>query len=75
MYKLTYRNVPNNIKVEEYCFWQKQEARRLFIDEEGDLELISCEYLHPFPIWSLDFWKYFWLCFTNYTVQKDWEKK
>lgn len=71
MYKLTYINVPNNIKVEEYCFWDSQEKRRLFIDEEGDLELVSCEKLMP-PFGTLEFWKLFWRCLTNYTVQKDW---
>ena len=71
MYRITYRNIPNNIKVEEYCFWQKQEARRLFIDEEGDLEFISCECLRPM-LWSREFWRVYWRCLTNYTVQKDW---
>ena len=71
MYKLTYRNISNNIKVEEYCFWDHEEKRRLFIEEEGDLELISHERLMP-CMWSVEFWKMFWLCLTNYTVQKDW---
>lgn len=71
MYKLTYRNIPNNIKVEEYCFWDYEEKRRLFIDEEGDLELISKESLHPVFL-TPEFWKTFWLCLTHYTIQKDW---
>ena len=70
MYRITYRNIPNNIKVEEYCFWKKQEARRLFIDEQGDLNLISCEPLCPL-MFSIEFWRIFWRCLTNYTVQKD----
>ena len=73
MYKLTYINVPNNIKVEEYCFWDTEEKRRLFIDEEGDLELVSRERLLP-TAWTLEFWRIFWKCLTNYTIQKDWEK-
>lgn len=71
MYRITYRNIPNNIKIEEYLFWEKHETRRLFIDEEGDLELISCEKLMP-SFGTVEFWKLFWRCLTNYTVQKDW---
>lgn len=73
MYRLTYRNIPNNIKVEEYCFWDKKEQRTLFIDEEEDLELISSERLWP-TLWSMEFWKLFWRCLTGYAVQKDWEE-
>lgn len=73
MYKLTYRNIPNNIKVEEYCFCDHEEKRRLFIEDADDLELISHERLMP-CLWSAEFWKLFWRCLTNYTVQKDWEK-
>ena len=47
MYKLTYRNIPNNIKVEEYCFCDHEEKRRLFIEDAGDLELIAHERLMP----------------------------
>ena len=73
MYKLTYYDIPNNIRVEEYCFWDHEEKRRLFIEEQDDLELISHERLMP-RLWSAEFWKLFWLCWTNYTVQKDWKK-
>lgn len=66
MYKLTYRNIPNNIIVEEYCFWDKEENRRIFIDEQGDTEMITCERLNP-RLWSVDFWKTFWYCLTNTT--------
>lgn len=71
MYKLIYRNIPNNIKVEEYCFGNHEEKRRLFIEDAEGLELISHERLMP-RLWSAEFWKLFWRCLTNYTVQKDW---
>lgn len=73
MYRLTYHNIPNNLKVEEYCFWKHEEKRRLYIDEKGDLKLVSCEKLVP-TFLSKEFWKLYWRCLTNYTVQKDWAK-
>ena len=73
MYELIYRNLETGALIKEYCFADYEEKRRLFIEDAGDLELISHERLMP-RLWSAEFWKLFWRCLTNYTVQKDWEK-
>lgn len=70
MYKIIYRNILNNTLIEEYCFWDKEEKRRMCLTDQKDTELVFCERLKP-CLWSKEFWKTFWLCLINTTTYKE----
>lgn len=65
MYELIYRNLETGILIKEYCFANREEKRRLFLDDNG-YEIVSCKRLMDIFL-SRSWWRNYWKCATHET--------
>ena len=65
MYELIYRNLETGILIKEYCFANREEKRRLFLEDNGD-EVVSCKRLMDIFL-SRSWWRNYWKCATRET--------
>jgi hypothetical protein len=65
MYELIYRNLETGILIKEYCFANREEKRRLFLDDNG-YEIVSCKRLMD-TFLSRSWWRNYWKCATRET--------
>lgn len=49
MYELIYRNLETGALIKEYCFADYEEKRRLFLEEQENIEFLKKIYIHPPP--------------------------
>jgi hypothetical protein len=63
MYELIYRNLETGILMKDYGFQTYEEKRRAFLLEQDNYEIVSCKRLLP-PLFSAEWWRYFWKCAT-----------
>ena len=47
MYELIYCNLETGALIKEYCFADYEEKRRLFLEEQENIEFLKKIYIHP----------------------------
>ena len=60
MYELIYRNLEIGTLIKEYCFAAYEEKRRLFLEEQENIEFLMKIYIHRLFLsaeWAIIFWK------------------
>lgn len=66
MYELIYRNLATGTLIKEYCFNDYVEKRRLFLEEQEDIEFLMEMSIHR-PFLSAEWFTFFWKCLTHET--------
>ena len=66
MYELIYRNLETGTLIKEYCFNDYVEKRRLFLEEQEDIEFLMEMSIHR-PFLSAEWFTFFWKCLTHET--------
>lgn len=66
MYELIYRNLETGTLIKEYCFNAYVEKRRLFLEEQEDIEFLMEMSIHR-PFLSAEWFTFFWKCLTHET--------
>lgn len=66
MYALIYRNLETGMLIKEYCFASYEEKRRLFLEEQDNIEFLMKMSMHR-PFLSAEWFSIFWKCLTHET--------
>lgn len=66
MYELIYHNLETGMLIKEYCFASYEEKRRLFLDEQDNIEFLMKMSMHPLFL-SAEWFAIFWKCLTHET--------
>lgn len=66
MVTLVYKNLTDGITIKEYCFTDYAEKRRLFLEEQEDIEFLMEMSIHR-PFLSAEWATIFWKCLTHET--------
>ena len=66
MYELIYRNLETDMLIKEYCFNAYAEKRRLFLEEQDNMEFLMEISIHR-PFLSAEWATFFWKCLTHET--------
>lgn len=67
MYELIYRNLETGALIKEYCFADYEEKRRLFLEEQENIEFLKKIYINR-PLFSVEWAILFWKCLTHETL-------
>ena len=66
MYELIYRNLETGALIKEYCFADYEEKRRLFLEDQENIEFLKKIYINR-PLFSVEWAILFWKCLTHET--------